>query len=262
MLRDAVDGAQSGEHEFRVVDAAGTVRWFTARGQVIRSASGAPLRMVGTMQEIPASAVAERRMRRQQAALLDLVARVRVSELAVAEAFARITEVAATTLEVERASIWISSERWTRVRCRDLYRLSLRAHMAGAELDATRYPTYFHALEAERALAVVDARLDPRTAELVHDYLAPLGVASMLEATIRVRGKLVGVVCHEHIGPLRNWLADETLFGASIADLVALVLEAEERRRSARRERGTLPDLRQHLVRSDPARRVRAPRAR
>jgi diguanylate cyclase (GGDEF)-like protein len=232
MLRDAVDGAPSGEMEFRVLDGAGNTRWFTARGQVMRSASGQPVRMVGTMQEIPASAVAERRMRRQQAALLDLVAQNRVSELPIATAFECVTEAAAATLEVERVSIWLFSERSARVRCRDLYRLSLRAHMAGAELDAAQYPAYFRALEAERALAVVDAHHDPRTAELAHDYLGPLGISSLLESTVRVRGELVGVVCHEHVGPQRHWLADETLFAASIADLVALVLEADERRRA------------------------------
>ena len=64
-------------------------------------------------------------------------------------------------------------------------------------------------------------------------YLAPLGITSMLEATVRRDGRLIGVVCHEHVGPPRNWLQDEKGFAASIADMVAIVLEAEERRRLA-----------------------------
>ena len=55
----------------------------------------------------------------------------------------------------------------------------------------------------------------------------------MLEATVRHTGKLIGVVCHEHIGPMRNWLLDEQSFAASIADMVAIVLEAEARGRLA-----------------------------
>ena len=45
-------------------------------------------------------------------------------------------------------------------------------------------------------------RHDPRTRELTEGYLVPLGITSMLEATVRMdTGELVGVVCHEHVGP-------------------------------------------------------------
>ena len=230
----AAENSQDADLEFRIVDLTGVARWFTAKGRVLSSASGVPARLVGTMQEIPATAVAERRMRRQQARLLELVARDRVTELPLDEALQRITELAATTLEVERASVWLFSEGGERImRCRNLYRLSLRAHMAGAELDVAAYPSYFRALEAERAIACADAQQDPRTAELANDYLGPLGISSMLEASIRRKGRLVGVVCHEHVGPPRHWMLDETSFAASMADVAAMVLGADERRQIA-----------------------------
>ena len=56
----------------------------------------------------------------------------------------------------------------------------------------------------------------------------------MLEAPIRHEGRLVGVVCHEHLGPPREWLLDEKSYAASIADLAAMVLDAEERARLGR----------------------------
>jgi len=219
--------------EFRVLDAGGVARWFNARGRLLRDAVGRPARIVGTMQEVPATVVAERRMRRQQAGLLRLLAEDRITQLPVDEAFRRITEVAGRTLEIERTSVWLFDESRAFIRCHNLYRRSLRQHMAGASLEAAAYPAYFRALETGRAVAASDAQRDPRTAELAADYLAPLGIGAMLEAPVRHDGRLAGVVCHEHLGPPRPWLIDEKSYAASIADLVAMALEAGERARLA-----------------------------
>jgi diguanylate cyclase (GGDEF)-like protein len=107
--------------------------------------------------------------------------------------------------------------------------------MAGASLEAAAYPAYFRALETGRSVAASDAHRDPRTVELAADYLAPLGIGAMLEAPIRHDGRLVGVVCHEHVGPPRQWLLDERSYAASIADLVTMALDAGERARLTER---------------------------
>jgi PAS domain-containing protein len=223
--------------EFRIVDVSGVARWLNARGRVLRDAVGQPVRLVGTMQEVPATVVAERRMRRQQAGLLQLLADDRITQLPVDEAFRRVTEVAGRTLEIERTSVWLFDESRTRIRCHNLYRRSLRQHMAGAALEAAAYPAYFRALESGRSVAAADAHRDPRTAELAADYLAPLGIGAMLEAPIRQDGRLVGVVCHEHVGPPRQWLLDERSYAASIADLVAMTASAPGSRSGSARAR-------------------------
>jgi len=64
--------------ELRVVDLTGVARWFSAKGRVLRDAAGKAVRIVGTMQEVPATVIAERRMRRQQAALLRQIGRAHV----------------------------------------------------------------------------------------------------------------------------------------------------------------------------------------
>jgi diguanylate cyclase (GGDEF)-like protein len=262
-LEDALaHAAENGEldTEFRVIDAAGLARWFVVRGRTLRDSSGMPLRIVGTMQEIPATVVAERRMREQQRALLALVSSDRVSsdrvssdrvsrdpaakdgvtdggvaDLPLEEALRRITEVAGSTLDVERTSVWLFDATRTKLVCRSLYRRSLRQHMAGAELDASAFPLYVAALQNNRSIDASDAQRDARTAELAESYLKPLGVTSMLEATVRQDGELAGVVCHEHVGPMRQWLLDEKGFAASIADMVAMVLTLHDQRTLAAR---------------------------
>ena len=99
-------------------------------------------------------------------------------------------------------------------------------------LDVRCFPAYIRALEQNRALDASDAQNDPRTRELTDGYLVPLGITSMLEATVRMdTGELVGVVCHEHVGPIRQWMLDEKSFAASIADMVTSALTDDRRRR-------------------------------
>lgn len=54
----------------------------------------------------------------------------------------------------------------------------------------------------------------------------------MLDSSIRIGGRSVGVVCNEHTGPIRQWTLDEQTFAASIADLVSLAMEAFKRKKS------------------------------
>ena len=76
-----------------------------------------------------------------------------------------------------------------------------------------------------------DAQHDPKTAEFTASYLAPLGITSMLDVPIRSGGQMVGVICHEHIGPMRTWTLEEQHFAVSVANTLALALEAADRKK-------------------------------
>jgi PAS domain S-box-containing protein len=148
------------------------------------------------------------------------------------EALREITRVAAETLGCERASIWLYNEECSAIRCAALYEQSSRGYSQGQELAAASHPSYFRALESERTIAAHDARADPRTREFRDDYLVPLGITAMLDAPVRGGGRMMGVVCHEHVGSPRVWTADEQSFAGSIADAVSLALEESERKRT------------------------------
>jgi diguanylate cyclase (GGDEF)-like protein/PAS domain S-box-containing protein len=51
----------------------------------------------------------------------------------------------------------------------------------------------------------------------------------MLDVPVYLRGRLVGVVCHEHVGGDRAWDDGEQLFAMAIGQLVALAMEARRR---------------------------------
>jgi PAS domain S-box-containing protein len=173
----------------------------------------------------------ERRLLEQNRVLLELAKGAEADETLEA-ALARITGAAAETLDVERASVWLYNADRSAICCADLYERGGQRHSRGQELSAESHPAYFAALESERTIAAHDARADPRTCEFKTAYLEPLGITSMLDAPIRVGGRMAGVVCHEHVGPARSWREDEQAFAGSVADAVSLALEENERRRT------------------------------
>ncbi|HLM74315.1 MAG TPA: GAF domain-containing protein, partial [Polyangiaceae bacterium] len=93
-----------------------------------------------------------------------------------------------------------------------------------------------------------DAHTHPATREFSQPYLAPLGIRSMLDAPIRLRGKLVGVLCNEHVGPVRSFTQEEENFAASLADVVARGLEAAEARRAEATLEQAKSELEQHAA--------------
>ncbi|MCL1475458.1 adenylate/guanylate cyclase domain-containing protein [Argonema antarcticum] len=170
-----------------------------------------------------------RRLRRQSLALLDLTSRTQIASGDLSAAIQDITVVATDTLEVERASVWLYNEERSAIVCLNLYERSYTSHTSGLELRAVDFPGYFQGLQTERIIAAHDAHTDPRTSEFSANYLTLLGITSMLDAPIRVGGRMVGVICHEHIGPARQWALEEEQFASSLADFVALAMEAASR---------------------------------
>lgn len=143
----------------------------------------------------------------------------------VAATAARMTEAAAITMNVARASVWLYDDARSLIRCSDLFVLEAGSHSSGTELSALDYPDYFTALRRERTVAATNAHTDPRTACFSASYLTPLGIGAMLDVPIWVSGQMVGVICHEHVGKERAWTDEEEAFAVVLANLIALALE-------------------------------------
>ena len=143
-----------------------------------------------------------------------------------------ISEVAAETLKVERVNIWLFNDGKSVMQCIENFDRIHTRHTSGGELAAADFPNYFAALSEERVIDASDASTDPRTQELAEPYLHPNGITSLLDAPIMLHGHMVGIICHEHIGPTRQWALDEQNFSGSMADLLSLALEMRERKRA------------------------------
>ena len=174
----------------------------------------------------------EERLRLQQSATLALVKDRTIYEGSLAETAQQVTATATQAFTVERASVWILEPTSHGLYCLDSYERSEDRHSPRATLSRTQLPTYFEALEREHVIAAAQAQEHANFQELVTNILAPRCVTSRLDAPIRTKGGLAGVVSIEHVGPSRVWAPDELQFAQALANFMALVLEAARRRES------------------------------
>lgn len=152
-----------------------------------------------------------------------------------AEALQKICARSAATLEVARVSYWSLQENDSALVC-ELLRLNssekFDEKFPGTRLGAADAPAYFSALALKRPIVASDVQTHPAMAGLVAGYLNPLGITSLLDVPVWVRGEVIGVICHEHIGPAREWSAAEIDFASSLAAMVSLAVEESHRTRS------------------------------
>ncbi len=160
---------------------------------------------------------------------LDEIARI-PARAPLEDVFRRATELAADALEVERVGVWLFIDGRTVLRCASLFERSRGQHSSGCMLQVADFPAYFASLNAHKEVPAEDAAQEPWTTELTAEYLEPLGITSMLDAGLFVDGTMVGVVCHEHVGPPRPWTDEAREFAAALADLLALRIQAAEGR--------------------------------
>lgn len=189
----------------------------------------------------------ERRLEKHNRILTQLAGSSAVFEGDLYPALDEIAETSARTLEVARVTIWRhKSEEGKLIRVSEF----VRGDGFGAnevELQREVYPRYFAAMERERIIVVAEPELDPRTDELI-EYLRANRISSTLNAPIRSGGQCVGVICHEHNGPPRQWTVEEQNFAASMADFVSLALEAAERKRAEEALQRANDELEQKVV--------------
>jgi len=201
-----------------------------------RDRSGAVVGVVGIVRDVTETEAEEERRQkdsdrtiRRQNALLGLA---RTPQDDFESMLRRILEADAEMLEVERVSYWGFTPDHRAITCDLMYRRSERSFEKGQRLEVKDYPRYFRALDESRVVSAERAYSDPRTSEFTAGYLEPNGISSMLDVPIRMHGVLAGVLCHEHVGALRDWPPPDQDFASSIADRITVSLEAEERRKA------------------------------
>lgn len=164
-----------------------------------------------------------------QGALMRLTKSEHIGSGAWQAALKELMQTSAMVLKVDRASVWLLDQNGTTMECAELYEQAEARHSRGHRLDVAQYPRYFAELMQEQVVDAHDVMRDPRTAELVEPYLQALNIASLLDVPIFFGGRLAGVVCHERVGEVREWTAEEMQFAGSIGNLVTLAYEAKQR---------------------------------
>ena len=254
--------------EFRVLHADGTVRWVRNQAFPVRNDEGEVYRVTGIATDITEQVQAREevdRLNRELEARIaertreltaEIAERGRVEEVLRArseqvlvhrdallelarldksdfpEALHQILKASAETLQVERASYWTLAEDESTITCEMLYLKScgdVDHASAGLTLARAEYPRYFAAMCGDRPIVAHRARENAGTAEFAESYLGPLGITSMMDVPVWFHGRVLGVICHEHVGAPRDWTLQEVDFATSLATMASLSLETSNR---------------------------------
>jgi PAS domain S-box-containing protein len=173
------------------------------------------------------------RLNRQHEALIRLSTHPALTEGQLDEGLSFIARIVSRTINVGRLSIWKIDPELRRARCLTSVGGEGGPCDACQSVEMDAFPAYFEALERRLVVAAADVADDPRTASLAEARWLHEGVRATLDAAVRVHGRVVGIVCCEHLGEARAWTPDEIGFATQVADMVAqLFLNADLHRRA------------------------------
>jgi len=167
------------------------------------------------------------RVRAQQGLILHLARHRYSSANSLLEAAQLITKSACKIYDIACASIWNLNDKCLEPIAE--FRKATGEYRLPDVIDASPYPSYLEALHNSRAIDANDVQHDPRTREMAAN-LKPRDISAILDASIRIDGQVVGVLCLEQIGTPRPWQSDEIAFAGELADQFAQVINNHNRR--------------------------------
>ncbi|NEO26006.1 MAG: PAS domain S-box protein, partial [Kamptonema sp. SIO4C4] len=225
--------------ESQVYQADGSTIWIAENVRVVYDGAGNFCYYEGTVEDITRRKQAEdtlkrnaAQIRQQNKVLMRLTKNYWLTHGFLEEGLQVITKVTAKVLGVERVSVWLLNDPRNQLTCWSCYRQAQGEDKTTRVLQQADYPDYFTALDQDEVIALADVRLDSRTQALhplSERFDAPL---SVLTVPIRRSGTTLGVVSLEAVETRREWTPEEENFMRSLADLVALAIEARDRRQA------------------------------
>ena len=173
-------------------------------------------------------------------ALVDLNRHPAMVEGNLPEAAKAIARTASRVLGAVRCGVW-------ELKNNALHNIAMYEHATDSftpqePFDVSIYDNYVDLLQTQRNIVIPDTENDTILPGMAASYSLG-GIRSLLDCPIRVGGILFGCVCIEHAGLPRHWTLEEQLFGASVADFVAMAIEASRRRESQRRMETLISNL-------------------
>ncbi|WP_024675811.1 GGDEF and EAL domain-containing protein [Pseudomonas syringae] len=167
------------------------------------------------------------RVRAQQDLILRLTRHRYTTANTLLEAAELITRSACDIYDVDHVSIWNLNDK--RLEPITDYDRESGDYRARTPIDISPYPSYLQALHTSRAIDASNIQTDPRTREMA-ESLTPMENRAVLDASIRIDGQVVGVLCLEQSGSTREWQSDEIAFAGELADQFAQVINNHNRR--------------------------------
>ncbi|MDW8020098.1 MAG: PAS domain-containing protein [Chloroherpetonaceae bacterium] len=213
----------------RIITPSGKAKWVRVNSNPEKQADGSIV-LYGVCTEITAQKQREQLVAKIQTVQQDISTRPEFYNGDFDSAVATLTEQLCDAISVGQAGVWFVDDEMTKIVSVDVFHQPTRTHSKGTELFAKDFPNYFAALRSERNIVATNAHRHPATAEFSDVYLTPQGIGAMLDVPIRYNGKVLGVICLEHLGGTREWTGEEINFALYVADMVSLAMQSRERK--------------------------------
>ena len=133
-------------------------------------------------------------------------------------------------LNCRRSNIWLFEEKQTKLVCLLAYDVYKQGFTDGFTLRKEALPNYFKFLSKNKIIISNDAGIEPMNSELLESYIFPNKITSMIDVPLRSEGKMIGVICFEHVENVHDWTVQEEHFTQSVAQLLSLALETNKKR--------------------------------
>ena len=131
-------------------------------------------------------------------------------------------------LECARTNVWLFDNKRT-----SMYNVLAYDAINGnfyneGSIKRKEIPNYFKFLEKDEIIVADDALNYEMNKELIDSYIIPNKVTSMMDVPIRSEGKMIGVVCFEHVDKPVTWTEADINFSQSISHLLSLCFETNK----------------------------------
>lgn len=136
-----------------------------------------------------------------------------------------ILKVAATNCTIERVGYWSYIPEG--LKCESIYYLKSDRFEKNFFLGKENYPIYFENIETGMQIVASNVYNNSITQELCYDYVPKNQIMSLLDTPIFINGKIIGILCFEKTDNAFEWDNEDINFARSIADLIAIAIEAQ-----------------------------------
>lgn len=129
----------------------------------------------------------------------------------------------------ERTNVWRFNNDKTALELILAYNKGENSFSTGLSIGQEEIPRYFRMLKKNDIIYADNAITDKRYSELVNSYIVPNKITSMIDVPVRSEGKMIGVVCFEHVNSEISWSESDINFTQSIAQLISLNMETQKK---------------------------------
>ena len=140
-----------------------------------------------------------------------------------------IVRIGCRAINATSAELWLLKPGENALECLVSYNIETEALTVQDDFPLGDSPTYLQLLLNNRFIVINDTDTDTSLPHLKETY-GP-DICSLLDASVRINGEMVGVVCLEQYHRPRHWTAEEMSFAGSLADFAALAMESANKRR-------------------------------